>query len=247
MLRYIVIRLFFMIVTLFIIVSIIHFVGDMVMMAKWSMPHPFSEDVALAWEHYKIFLKNVISDWNFGTSDIFKIPAWGLVVSKMPITIVMNLAAYWFYVTFGLVIGILSAVYKDSIFDKIVVNVVLVISSIPIYIMIIGLILFFGYYLKILAPIYPQVGEGLLNQLTGLIIPVLALSFWPLANIIRLTRAEVIDEMNEDFVSMLRAKGLNRRQIIFRHILRHILTTIIPELTTTFVIVLSFSFFVEIV
>ncbi|MCF7925745.1 MAG: ABC transporter permease [Candidatus Izimaplasma sp.] len=246
-LRYSMIRLFLITVTLFIIVSMIQFFGNVVMYAKWSSPHPVIEDVILAWTQYKVFLKDVFLDWDFGNSYLYNQPAWQLVLSKLWVTVMMNLAAYIFYVSFGLILGVFSAIYKDSLFDKIVVNTILAIGSVPIYIMILGLILFFGYTLFILDPLYTQVGDGLIEQLKGLIIPVLALSFWPLANIIRLTRAEVIDELNDEFILILRAKGLKRHQIIFRHTLKHVLTTLIPEVTNIFVMVLSFSFLIEIV
>lgn len=239
--------MFLMVVTLFLIVSLVQFFGNVAMFSKWSMQHPLYEDFILAWGRYKVFLSDVVSDWYFGDSFLYNQDAWELAISKMWVTVKINLAAYVFYVSFGFTLGILAAVYKNSVFDKVVVNAILAIGSIPIYIMILALILFFGYRLFILDPLYTQVGEGLIEQLKGLIIPVLALSFWPMANIIRLTRAEVIDELSDEFIYILRAKGLTRRQIIFRHTIKHVLTTIIPEMTNTFVVILSFSFLMEIV
>ncbi len=246
-LRYSLVRLFLVTITLFLIVSLVQFFGNVTMLAKWSMPHPLYEDFIVAWARYKVFLRNVVVDWDFGDSFLYNQDAWELAMSKMWVTVKINLAAYIFYVSFGFSIGLLAAVYKDTLFDKVIVNLILAIGSIPIYIMILGLILFFGYRLFILDPLYTQVGVGLWEGFKGLIIPVLALSFWPMANIIRLTRAELIDELSDEFVNILKAKGLTRRQIIFRHMLKHVLTTIIPEMTNTFVVILSFSFLMEIV
>ncbi len=248
MLRYITLRLFFMVVTLFIIVSLVQYVGDLVNTYKWTIvQYPLSTHAMWAWENYKIWLINVVTRWDFGQSYLFGRPSWDLIVSGMRITIILNLVVYFFFSIFGISLGILTAIYKDTWFDRIVVNLTVVMGSVPIYITAMLMILIFGYYLNLLLPMYPLYEQTPWGQFKAFIIPCLSLGMLPLANVIRITRAEVLDEMTEEFVFVLKAKGLPRRKIIFKHVFRHVLSAIIPELTNMFVIVLSFSFFLEIV
>lgn len=245
--KYIFLRVVLILFTLFLIVSLVFLGANISMLAKWSLPHPIIEDIRYSWELYKVFLVDVFTKWEWGKSGIYNLPAWDLIVSKAWVTLKINFAAYIVYMGIGITLGIITAIKKDSIFDKAVGLITLAFGSVPTFITIFALIYIFGYQLFWLDPIYTQVGEGFVEGMLGLIIPVTAIALWPMSHMIRLVRGEVIETLQSEFLLLVRAKGLTRSQSVFRHVVKNIMVTILPEMTNTFIAVVGLSFLVEIV
>ena len=118
-------------------------------------------------------------------------------------------------------------------------------NSVPTFIAMFIIIYLFGYQLKWFPSLYPSNRSGAYLQFLGYFIPIIALSLWPIAHIARMIRGELSEILDEDFMYLAKIKGLNRRQMIFRHGFRNMMVPILPILTTTFIYVLTNSFFVE--
>jgi oligopeptide transport system permease protein len=214
---------------------------------KWTVvSRPFIEDWMLTWNGYKAFLKGVFTSFDFGYS-IFGDPVWDMILPLIPVTITINLIAYGIYVITGVILGLLCAFYKNSLFDHLVSGIILTLGSIPTIVFVFALMIIFGYRLPLLPPLYNMRDAGLKGDILVLIIPIVTLSMVPIATILRLLRGEIDEILKEEYLLVARAKGLNKRQLIFRHVFKNSLTTMLPELTNLFLITLGVSFFVEVV
>ncbi|MFP4177446.1 MAG: ABC transporter permease [Acholeplasmataceae bacterium] len=248
MFRYIITRLILMVITLFIVVSVMFIATRVAMYHQFSSPGPFGQFFEPVCEEYFAYIEAVFTRFDWG-SDFRGTPVWDTVTAKAPLTIKLNLIAFAVYMTFGIGFGILSAVKKNSLFDRLFGSITLVIGSIPSFIMIFALIIYVGYRFELLPPIYPIGASelGFFRLIHAVAIPLIALSLEPLAKMTRLVRSELLESFDSDYVLLLTTKGLNQRQVIFRHHIKHSAVSVVPEIAPTFMYVLFGSFFIEMV
>lgn len=207
---------------------------------------PLIDIIRMSFEQYKEYLHGVLHHWDWGKTQR-GLDAWDLLVRKSKVSLKINMIAFLVYVPIGVLLGIVSAVKKNKVIDHFIAIVTLVFSSIPNFITGFALILIFGYQLGWLPPMYPVEPHSFSERILGYVIPVFALSLGPIATLTRLVRGELLETFGEDFLLLAKTKGLNRRQVIFRHALRNSAVAVMPELSTTFIVVLTGSFFIEII
>jgi peptide/nickel transport system permease protein len=129
----------------------------------------------------------------------------------------------------GLPAGILSAVKKDTLFDRVSMVAALFLAAMPLFWLGVLLMLFFSIRLGW----FPLIGAGdptSLNAIKYLVLPAIALAGTPIAILARITRSNVLEIIQQDFVKVARAKGLAERRIVLKHILKNAMipvTTII--------------------
>ena len=206
---------------------------------------------------YFLFLKN-LSRGNLGKSIVTGEPVLKEFFSYFPATVELAFLAMLFSLLLGIPLGLFAAINKGSFFDKFVIGFSLFGFSMSIFWWALVLILIFSVWLGItpvsgrLSALYdiPSVtgfylidsffGEEklstFLNSLKHLILPSLTLATIPLAFIVRITRASLLDILKKEFMKTARAKGLGFYSIFFRHALRNALT---PLITITGVLVAS--------
>jgi oligopeptide transport system permease protein len=197
-------------------------------------------------ETYKVYLMNIVTNWDWGISENGE-DVWDLVVRKIPITLKINMIAFFVYVPLALLLGLISSVKKNQFTDQTISIFTLVFSSIPPFVMGFALILIFGYQLGWLPPLYPVEPHSFTERILGFFIPVIALSAAPVANLTRLMRGELLETYSSDHLLLARIKGLNNRQVIFRHALRNSIVSVMPALSFTFIGVLTWSFLLEVI
>jgi oligopeptide transport system permease protein len=137
-----------------------------------------------------------------------------------------RLGIYAFILTFliGIPAGVLAAVKRGSWMDPFIIGVFLLFQSIPVLVMVPALVLLFAAKLHWL----PSGGfDGMFSM--SMIIPTIALSVGGIAGVARLARATTLGTLSEDFVRTARAKGLDERTVISRHIARN---SLVPVMTT---------------
>ncbi len=245
MLRYVLTRIFWMVFTFFLIVSLVFIITRMAMQIPWPPFLTMREYLVITFDQYTDYMHGILTEWYWGTTQ-YDEPVWDFVASAMPISLRINIAVFLSYVIIGIGLGMLAAVKKDTWVDQIIGIFTMTFGSIPSFIMIFLVIMFFGFGLGWLPKIYPIGEEGLALHM-GLIIPILALSGPPIATLSRLVRGELAENFNQDYLLLARVKGLNKKQILFRHALRNSITPVMPEIPNLFVLVLMNAFFVEIV
>jgi len=196
---------------------------------------------------YVRWVKNVLFHWNWGVSTRVMVN-WGvfdLAKERLPHTMKLNLIALFVYMPIGFTFGIIAALKKDKIIDNAISLGVMIFISIPNFVLLLILILIFGYGFHWLPSQWPASDLKGAIQYTALVLPVLALSFGEIAYLTRLTRAELTEVLTSEFLLLARTKGLTRRQAVVRHALRNSLVPLVPSIIFSFVSLVSGSMVIE--
>ena len=201
---------------------------------------------------YGIYLKNVITSWDFGTSWYvdFRAPAWDVLVERLPPTILVNFYSFLLSIPIGIALGIYAAVKKNKWQDQLVSTGVMVMVSVPSYVY--GFLVQYLLYFKtgwLPLQVYSLADAGG-SWFTGtmfisMIPPILALSFSQIAGLCRFTRAELTETLTSDYMLLARTKGLTRSQATTRHALKNAMVPILPMIISTFISILAGSMIIE--
>ncbi|WP_312694316.1 ABC transporter permease [Caproiciproducens sp.] len=187
------------------------------------------------------FIKGAVTG-DLGTSYYTKTPVTTEIFSRFPATIELAIAAIIFASLFGIIIGVISAVKKNSFFDHAGMVLALIGVSMPIFWLGILLIILFAGVWHILPSggridplLQPVVSSGFYlydtlsigdteaftDAVKHLILPALALGMYSMAIITRMTRSSMLETMNQDYIRTARAKGVSERRVVTHHALRN--------------------------
>lgn len=157
-------------------------------------------------------------------------------------TVALGLLATGYVLIVGIGLGVLAATRKNTIVDYLSVGFAALGASTPNFVLGIMLVLLFGVQLKWL----PAVGwaHGWTDW-KPVILPTIVLGSLPAAYIARLTRASVLEVMNQDYVRTARAKGLREQMILARHILRNAMIPVLTLIGPIVAALVTGSFIVE--
>ncbi len=158
---------------------------------------------------------------NFGISFETKEPVLGQIGAQAMATVELTVAAMVLTIVFGVGLGVVSALFRDTWIDGAIRAVTLLGSSMPIILTGPLLILLFSFTVHL----FPANGSGTLSEL---VLPAVALALFTCGVIIRLVRNSMLEVMNLEFVAALRAKGVGEARIWLRHVLRNAL---VPAVT----------------
>lgn len=260
MIKYIIKRLLLMLLTLFVIVSIC-FMLVRILPMELPTDKAQAELIKDRWEalgynepilvQYGIYLKNVLTKWDFGTSWYISTRqgAAELVGSRLPPTILVNLYSFILSVPIGLGLGILCAVGKNKWYDHAIGIIIMLFVSVPSYVYAFLVQYILGFRLSLFPlTVYSlsDAGGWLTPKMLYSMIPaVLALSFGEVASLCRLTRAELSESITNDYMLLARAKGMTRGEAIRRHALRNAMVPILPMLISAFVGIIGGSLIIE--
>lgn len=149
-----------------------------------------------------------------------------MLADKIPVTFRLTMVAMVIAVTFGVLVGILSAVKQYSFWDKFATLFALSGVSVPTFWLGMMLQLLFGVILHIL-PVSGTGGDGF--HLTYYILPGFALGFASMAMYVRLTRSSMLEVIRQDYIRTARAKGLSSRVVIFKHAMKNALIPVVTQ------------------
>jgi len=164
-----------------------------------------------------------------GYSFITRQPVWPDLLDRMTVTLSLAIGASIIWLLAGVATGVLSALRRGSVFDRAAMGIALGGVSLPIFFTGIVSLVIFSYGLGITAPggSFTPFTENPAEWAYDLILPWITLAFLFAAAYARLTRAGMLETMNEDYIRTARAKGLKERTVITRHGLRAALTPIL--------------------
>ncbi|GAB5494785.1 MAG: ABC transporter permease [Phototrophicaceae bacterium] len=151
---------------------------------------------------------------DFGISIRHRQPAMEMVLERMPATLTLTISSFAVALAIALPLGILSALYPNSIIDRISVLMALIGQAVPTFLLGIVLILLFAVQLRWL----PSSGRG---GLEFLILPSLTLGPYSAAVINRLLRANLRESLSKDYIRTAQAKGFSQRYVVLRHALKN--------------------------
>jgi peptide/nickel transport system permease protein len=153
---------------------------------------------------------------------------WPLLLDRLPVTLSMAIGAAVLWLVSGVLTGILSALRRGSAFDRAAMTVALAGVSLPVYFTGLVALSVFSYSLNIFPNVhYVGFTDNPLSWARNLLLPWICLAFLYSATYARLTRANMLETMGEDYIRTARAKGLSERKVIGRHGFRAALTPIV--------------------
>jgi peptide/nickel transport system permease protein len=152
------------------------------------------------------------------------------ILERLPATFELGLAALLISITFALLIGILSAVKRNSVIDLLSTSVTLMGVSFPSFFLGILLILLFAYVIP--GRIFPPGGYVPLTTDAGenlrrLVLPAVTLATASLALNLRQVRSSLLEVFGQEYVRTARAKGLRERAVVMRHALKNALIPVV--------------------
>jgi peptide/nickel transport system permease protein len=164
----------------------------------------------------------------FGYSFKSHLEVWPQLTQRIPVTLSLALGAAVIWVISGVSIGVLSAIKRGSIFDRLAMATALAGVSLPIFFTGLLSLALFSFQWPIFTNLhYVPLTQDPLQWAWNLVLPWVTLAFLYSALYARLTRAGMLETMSEDYIRTARAKGLKENKVIVRHGLRSALTPII--------------------
>ena len=261
MTKYVIKRILLMLFVLFVITTIC-FV--LIRMLPRELPQDKNQAAVIAarWEalgynkplieQYGIYLYNVFTEGDFGTSWYiqFREPALDVLTERLLPTVMVNFYSLIFSIPLGILLGIYAAVKKNKWQDSLISTSVMIFVSVPSYVYAF-LVQYFLYFKLGWLPlnVYSLAEAGgswfTPKMFYSMIAPILALSFGTIAGLVRFTRAELTETLTSDYMLLARTKGLTRAQATSRHALKNAMVPILPMIISSFVGILGGSFIIE--
>jgi peptide/nickel transport system permease protein len=173
------------------------------------------------WQQFGIWIGNILQG-NFGESFFFKKTVAELIAQRIEPTLALATCTLIFAVLVSVPIGVLAAYRQGSVFDRSVMAFSVLGFSMPTFVIGYCLIYLFAIELGWL-PVqgYVRIAQNFGQFFERMILPSITLSVGFIALIARITRASVLEVLNEDYIRTARAKGLSNRVVLMRHALRN--------------------------
>jgi peptide/nickel transport system permease protein len=178
---------------------------------------------------------------NMGNSIVYNRPVLDMISATAPVSLQIGIAATLFLAVVGIPLGVLAAINQNSWADNVIVGTALFIWAVPPYVVGPLLMVLLVIGLKIMH--VPYGWDGLFS--TKAIVPMLVLALNPLALVIRQARSAVLEVLAEDFIRTARAKGIPEYVVVFRHILRPVLTPVVTQLGLIMITMINGAMLVE--
>lgn len=232
-LKYLIRRIFFMIMTLWIIITATFLLLQFLPGTPFANQDLLTEtQLQLLNERYGLndpiliqyfrYLTNVIQG-DFGISFQYNnLPVSQIILDRAGPSIILGLQSMAFGVVVGTILGMIAAVYQNTWIDTFTSVFAIGGRSVPNFVFAVVLQFVFAVWLGILPIAFWR--EGFLSS----ILPTLALSISPMAESARFVRTEMIEVLNSDYIELATAKGFSKVYVVSKHALRN---AIIPLLT----------------
>ena len=264
MVKYILKRLAFAVLTFLIIISVCFIlirllpVEDPVMFGKdmqlvlqsrvrQGICDAQGNPIPLMEQYFNFLTKTLIGfNWGVGEKMYFARDCFQVFLEKLPSTVIVNAYSSLLAVPIGLVLGIYAALKKNKWQDHLISTGVMIMVSVPSYVYAFLIQYFLCFKLK-LFPLIMKAGTEYFTweMFRSMMPPVLALSLGSIAGYARFTRAELTEVLTSEYLLLARTKGLTRAQTTVRHALRNAMVPIFPSIISEVIAVLSGSLIIE--
>ena len=234
MTRYILRTLFKMVMTLFVIITLVFFatrltgspletfLGEGLTQEDRELMIDYFGLNGSIWEQYLRYLRGVV-EGNFGLSFLERRPVAEIVAERVWPSLQLLLASLALTLCVALPLGVLAAIYRSSWIGSAIMAVAFVGYAVPNFVIAIFMVLLFAFSWNVL----PVVGNG---TLAHFIMPTIAMSGVLIAALTRFTRNAMLDVLGQDFMRTARAKGLPKTVVILKHGLRNAGVTVLSVL-----------------
>ena len=234
--KYIFRRVMISIATLLVIVLVLFLLMDLMPGTPFNDEKLSEAQIAMLYAKYGLdkpllvrfflYMKNMLTG-DLGVSYAINknFPISEMIKGRLGISLAVGAMAMIFGTIMGLILGIVAALNHNTWIDNLCSVISVVGVSVPSYVCALLLCYYVAYKLKLLPILYNQT-----MPFKSLILPALALSVSPTANVARFTRSEMIDVLNSDYILLVQSQGVKQYRMIIRHALRN---TLIPIITVT--------------
>jgi peptide/nickel transport system permease protein len=198
-----------------------------------AIRHQLGLDKSLPIQYWD-YIKKLVLHFDFGNSYTNNTSVREQMFDRLPNTIFLVLGAAVIWFVSGVIVGIVSAVFRGSFWDRLLMGGALVAISAPVYWL--GLVSLYLFSTDIgVWHVFPGAGSyqdahGFFEKAHTLLLPWLVLSASFAAIYARLLRSNLLETLGEDYIRTARAKGLPERRVIMRHGVRSAITPVITVL-----------------
>lgn len=262
MLKYVLKRIVLMLFTFFVITTICFL---LIKMLPQEMPTDknLSAQIQARWEalgynkpllvQYGIYLKNIITKWDFGTSWYLERmkPVTEVMGKRLLPTVLVNFYSLIISIPLGILLGIIAAISKNRWEDQVISVLIILFVSVPSYVYaFIVQYLFYSKWHIVDKPTILALDDAGGSYLTwamfkSMIPAIVSLSFGEIAGLCRFTRAELTETLTSDYMLLARTKGLTKGQATVRHALKNAMVPILPMIISSFIGILGGSMIIE--
>ena len=196
---------------------------------------------------YFYFMEGIVTGLDFGISVKLRpgLDVWGIIVSRLPPTMLINFISLFISIPLGLMFGIIAALKRNTWIDTVISVFVILFISVPSFVFASLL----QYVLTFVWPIFPTLYDSTATTLGAMMwsltLPIIALSLSPIATLTRYLRGELIENISSDYILLARTKGLSRPQAIVRHAFRNSMMPITSTLVSLITGIMGGSLVVE--
>lgn len=201
-----------------------------------------SEDIAKIREHLGLdrplltqFVRWIgqLATGDFGNSIYLERPVLGLIMERVEPTLALSVSTIIFAVVLAVPIGVLAAWRAGTWIDQTIMALSVLAFSVPVFLIGYGLVIGFSLTLEML-PVqgFVSLSEDPVAFLRHLVLPTVALGLVYTALIARITRATMLETLNEDFIRTARAKGLGEPRVLILHSLKNASVPIVTTIGT---------------
>ena len=246
--RYIVKRILLALVSLFAIITITYFLMNLmpgdpfmsekaseenraILIAKYGLDQP-------VYVQYGKYLENLLHG-DMGTSYVLQKgrAVKDIIFESFQVSMGLGVRALLLAIVCGIILGCIAGLCKDKLPDAIIRVFSSIGISMPGYVIASGLMIFLAVNLKVLPVNYNKPG--------GWVMPMLTLAIYPTSYLTRLTRASILEVMNQDYLRTERAKGMSEFVVVFIHALKNSLIPVITYLGPLAASILTGGFVAE--
>lgn len=189
-------------------------------------------------EQYKIYMSGLL-EGNLGESMIQTGRTVEYYLSKgVPVTAKVGAIAFCVAIVGGISLGTIAALSEKKWVSNLCMFVATIGVSVPSFLIAMLMILVFGVILRVL----PFVG---LRSPANYVMPVIALSLYPISMISRLTRSSMVEVMKQDYIILARSKGTPYKKVVIRHAIKNAMLPVVTYAGPMFAFLLTGSFVVE--
>jgi peptide/nickel transport system permease protein len=175
---------------------------------------------------------------DFGNSIYFRMPVSELIMDRMPTTMILGVLAITFAIVVSIPLGVLAAMYPNSIIDRISLFMAVVGQALPSFWFALMLIVLFAF----IWPVLPASGSDTWRHF---VLPTIVLGYYATPAFMRLTRTGMLDVLSSDYIRTARAKGLRPFTVLFKHALRNAIIPVVSLAAVQFGFMLGGSVIIE--
>lgn len=247
--KYLLKRVLYMLLTLFLVATITFFLMKLMPGTPYTnqakmtasqieiMNKQYGLDKPI-WEQYLIYIFGMFHG-DFGTSFQYSNqPVAYLISSRLGASMQLGLQAMIFGVFFGVILGAAAAIKHNTWADTGATVFAIIGKSVPNFVLAILL----QYYIALKLGWFPIAGWG---QFSNTILPTIALGVGPLAETARFIRTSMVEVLNSDYIELAKAKGLSKFEVVYHHALSNSLIPLVTLLGPYTVALMTGSMVIE--